>query len=114
MIQKVTREQVLNYAKVSKDQAGIHIDPESAAKAGFQRPVVHGMYVMGLAQSLYLIEHPEHWIVSYSMKFQQPLLIEEEVSFFYNKQQDCIEVSILAKENRSIAIGNFEVKEWLR
>ena len=63
MKKHITRAEVLRYANASNDKAAIHIDDEIAKKAGFERPIVHGMYVMGLAQSIYLKEHPTQWIV---------------------------------------------------
>ena len=113
MIRTITQAEVLHYATVSKDQAAIHMDPKSAKRAGFERPIVHGMYLMGLAQSIYIKEHPTHWIVNYYMKFRQSVLVDEEVSFQFEQQQSSVEVSIMTKENRSIAIGNFEIKECL-
>ncbi|MFJ7666447.1 MaoC family dehydratase [Lysinibacillus sp. NPDC097195] len=110
MKKTITAEQVLNYAHVSQDHAAIHVSTEAAKQAGFERPIVHGMYLMGLAQSLYIKENPLKWIFRYSMRFQQPLLIDEEVTFRFVEKHNTIEVMILSN-NDKIALGYFEVKE---
>lgn len=112
MKKTITREDVLRYAEASNDKAAIHIDDHFAKKSGFNRPIVHGMYLMGVAQSIYLKEHPTSWIYDYFIKFQQPLLVDEEVVFQFDKKEDWIEVSIQTNDARFIAVGHFKVKEW--
>lgn len=111
MKKTITAKQVLQYAQVSNDMAAIHINAEAAKQAGFERPIVHGMYLMGLAQSMYLKKQPMKWIVRYDMRFQQSLLIDEDVTFRYVAKDNQIEVVILTNNNDIIALGFFEVKE---
>jgi acyl dehydratase len=111
MKKTVTAKQVQYYAQVSKDDAAIHIHAEAAKQSGFERPIVHGMYLMGLAQSLYIKEHPLKWVVRYDMRFQKPLLIDEEVTFRFIEKHNTIEVSLLTNNNDLIALGFFDVKE---
>jgi acyl dehydratase len=107
----VTTEAIKRYAAVSKDTAGIHIDKEAAEKAGYDRPIAHGMYIMGLAQSLYLADHPKQWITKYDMKFQKPLLVDT-VAIFDFKSSDCnIEVNVTTDTGEVIALGFFSVTE---
>lgn len=107
----VTAEDIQRYAVVSKDTAAIHIDNEAAEKAGYKRPIAHGMYIMGLAQSLYLADHPKQWITKYDMKFQKPLFVDT-VAFFDFVFSDCnIEVTVTAETGEVIALGSFLVKE---
>ncbi|MFF2754131.1 MaoC family dehydratase [Psychrobacillus sp. NPDC058041] len=107
----VTAEAIQRYAVVSKDSAAIHIDNEAATRAGYKRPIAHGMYIMGLAQSLYLADHPKQWITEYDMKFQKPLLVDTFAIFDF-KSSDCnIEVTVTAETGDVIASGSFSVKE---
>lgn len=107
----VTTEAIKRYAAVSKDTAGIHIDKEAAEKAGYNRPIAHGMYIMGLAQSLYLADHPTKMIAEYKMKFQKSLLVDSFAIFDF-KSSDCnIEVTVTADTGDIIASGSFSVKE---
>ncbi|WP_391119018.1 MaoC family dehydratase [Psychrobacillus sp. L3] len=107
----VTTGAIKRYAAISKDNAAIHIDNKAAAKAGYNRPIAHGMYIMGLAQSLYLADHPTKWITEYKMKFQKPLFVDT-VAIFYFVSSDCnIEVTVTAETGEVIALGSFSVKE---
>ncbi|MGG0658555.1 MaoC family dehydratase [Rummeliibacillus pycnus] len=108
----ITTEEIHHYAKVSKDNASIHIDQSAAHQAGFERPIVHGMYLMGLAQSLYLKTHPNQWIQQYEMRFQQSLLVDQEVDFHFEIQGNNVQIHLSTFNQKNIALGTFYVKEW--
>lgn len=107
----ITAETIRQYATTSKDTSAIHLDEEAAAKAGYKRPITHGMYIMGLAQSLYLAQHPSQWISTYHMKFQQPLLIDTVVFFDFEVSEGDIHVTVTDESGEMIASGTFSVKE---
>ncbi|WP_136605320.1 MaoC family dehydratase [Paenibacillus dokdonensis] len=114
MKKRITCEAILLYAAVSKDMADIHLDTEAAAMAGFKRPIVHGMYIMGLAQSLYLREHPAQWITTYDMKFHKPLLVDSVVSFDFVDRDGHIQVTVTDENGEVITSGILSVKERQR
>ncbi len=111
MKKHITAEAIQQYAATSKDTSAIHLNVEAAAKAGFKRPVAHGMYIMGLAQSLYLTEHPSQWITTYSMKFQKPLLVDTVVIFDFEVCDGHIQVTVAIESGEVIASGAFTVEE---
>ncbi|OAB40445.1 MaoC family dehydratase [Paenibacillus antarcticus] len=111
MKKRITSYDIQQYAAISKDTATIHLNIEAAARAGFKRPVAHGMYIMGLAQSLYLIEHPSQWITTYSMKFQKPLLIDTVAMFNFEVCDGNINVNVVIESGEVIASGTFTVEE---
>lgn len=107
----ITHKAILQYAVASKDMADIHLDAEVASRAGFKRPIVHGMYIMGLAQSVYMTEHPTQWITTYDMTFHKPLLIDS-IAIFDFVASDCnIQVTVTTERGEVIAKGIFSVKE---
>lgn len=110
----ITVEAIEKYAAVSKDKAAIHLDVDAARKAGFEQPLVHGMYVMGLAQSLYIEEHPTQWITAYKMKFQNPLFVDTVAVFNFERLKDSVEVAVTTETGDKIAAGTFLVKELQR
>lgn len=114
MKKRITYEAIKQYAAASKDMADIHLDPEIAKSAGFKRPIVHGMYIMGLAQSLYMVEHPTKWITSYDMKFQKPILVDSEITFEYKGSFGVIQVSVTDDVGEVVASGTLSVKERLQ
>lgn len=108
----ITTEVIQQYATVSQDTAAIHLDRDVAAKAGFKRPIVHGMYLMGLAQSIYLAKHPRQWITQYEMKFHKPMLVDTVARFDFEPDDDStIKVTVTADDDTLIASGAFSVKE---
>ncbi|GIP23362.1 MaoC family dehydratase [Paenibacillus sp. J22TS3] len=116
MRKQITAEGIRRYAVASKDMADIHLDDEAAQRAGYKRPIAHGMYIMGLAQSIYAKEHKEKWIQSCGMRFQKPLPIDTAVNFVYEEQGGSVLVTVTAEDGGRIATGTLTVKEgvtWL-
>lgn len=107
----ITAEAIRKYAAASQDLAAIHLDEDAAAKAGFKRPIAHGMYLMGLAQSLYIAEHPTQWITKYDMKFQQPVEVDNVVIFDFIDNDGAVKVTLTTEAGDVIASGAFSVKE---
>ncbi|URN93708.1 MAG: MaoC family dehydratase [Candidatus Pristimantibacillus lignocellulolyticus] len=107
----ITSHIIKQYAAVSKDHASIHVNAEVATKIGYKRPIAHGMYVMGLAQSIYLMQHPTKWIMNYNMTFQKPLLVDTVAIFEYIEHNEEIIVSVSVESGEVIASGAFSVKE---
>lgn len=111
MRKRITSDSVRAYASVSKDTAPIHLEQEAAARAGYKRPIAHGMYMMGLAQALYLTEHPTQWITTFHMKFFKPLLVDTDVVFHFEASDEEVRVTVTANPGEVIAQGAFSVKE---
>ncbi|MBD7968508.1 MaoC family dehydratase [Paenibacillus gallinarum] len=111
MKKRITADHIQQYAAASKDRAAIHLNAEAAARAGYKRPIVHGMYIMGIAQSLYLAEHPAQWIKTCNMKFINPLLTDAVASFHFEVCVDQIDITVTAETGEVIAKGTFSVEE---
>jgi acyl dehydratase len=107
----ITAEAIRLYAAASQDLDAIHLDEDAAAKAGFKRPIAHGMYLMGLAQSLYIEEHQAQWITQYEMKFHQPVEVDNVVMFDYADDDALVKVTLTTEAGDVIATGAFSVKE---
>ncbi|WP_340007343.1 MaoC family dehydratase [Paenibacillus sp. FSL K6-0276] len=107
----ITVEAIRQYAVASQDLAAIHLDEDAAAKAGFKRPIAHGMYLMGLAQSLYIAEHRAQWITEYEMKFHQPVEVDNVVIFDFAEDDCPVKVTLTTEAGDLIATGAFSVKE---
>lgn len=108
---RITTEAVRKYASASQDTAAIHLDWDAASEAGFQRPIAHGMYLMGLAQSIYIAKHPVHWITQYEMKFHKPIFVDTLAIFDFEDNKCNIKVTVTTEEGDLIASGTFSVKE---
>lgn len=114
----ITAAAIRQYAEASGDMAAIHLDHAAAGEAGYERPIAHGMYVMGLAQSLYLAnldlaslaEHQLPWISASSMRFQRPLLQDTIANFEFVECGEQVDVKVTSEHGEVIATGSFAVK----
>lgn len=90
---RVTMEDVRLFADVTGDDNPIHIDEDAGAQSRFGRPVVHGVYVLGLASKVLGRDFPGPGsiAVSISAKFLRPVPVGEEVT---------IEVKVAEKVER--------------
>ena len=78
----VTMDDVRAFADVTGDDNPIHIDEQAGAASRFGRPVVHGVYVLGLASKVLGRDFPGPGsiAVSLSAKFLRPVPVGEEVT----------------------------------
>jgi acyl dehydratase len=65
----VTPLQLALFAAASGDHNPLHLDPEVARRAGFDKPVVHGMLSMALAGRLFTREFGPHALVRLHTRF---------------------------------------------
>ena len=67
------------YAEASGDDNPLHHDPAIAAKAGLDRPPVHGMLIVGCFETFLREWRPEVSVARLSAKFIRPLLVGEGI-----------------------------------
>ena len=78
----IAMDDVRTFADVTGDDNPIHIDEEAGRQSRFGRPVVHGVYVLGLASKVLGRDFPGAGsiAVSLSAKFLRPVPVGEEVT----------------------------------
>lgn len=111
MQKQITAKAIQHYAMIAKDHADIHLDVEAAIQWGYDRPIAHGMYMMGLAQSLYIAEHPSQWITTYAIKFSKSILVDSKVIFHFSVNKSHVEVQVLSTDQDLLLSGHLVVKE---
>ena len=72
--------QLALFAAASGDHNPLHLDPEVARKAGFDRPVVHGMLTMALAGRLFTQQFGAGCIRSLHTRFAGVALAGETIT----------------------------------
>ena len=79
----VSQETINDYADLSGDYNPIHADPDAAAKAGFDRPILHGLCTMGIATRAILQTRspgaPER-LKSMFVRFSKPVFPGETIA----------------------------------
>lgn len=78
----LTMDDVRAFADITGDDNPIHIDEEAGRNSRFGRPVVHGVYLLGLASKVLGRDFPGPGsiAVSLSAKFLRPVPVGEEVT----------------------------------
>ena len=78
----LTMDDVRAFADITGDDNPIHIDEEAGKASRFGRPVVHGVYILGLASKVLGRDFPGPGsiAVALSAKFLRPVPVGEEVT----------------------------------
>lgn len=79
-----TRPEAAILYRLNKDRNPLHIDPAYAAKAGFDRPILHGLCTWGLAARAMLqgvLDYDETRLRSVEARFSRPVFPGETVRF---------------------------------
>lgn len=90
---RLTMDDVRAFAEITGDDNPIHIDEEAGRASRFGQPVVHGVYILGLASKVLGRDFPGPGsiAVSLSARFLRPVPVGEEVT---------IEVKVVEKIER--------------
>jgi len=77
----VKEEDVINFAKVSKDYNPIHLDEEYAKKTFFEQRIVHGMLLGGYISSVIANDYPGQGSIylEQNLSFKNPCFIDDEI-----------------------------------
>jgi|SRR5690606_28869517 len=89
----ITAEDVRVFAAVTGDDNPIHVDEEYAEQTRFGRPIVHGVFLLGIISKVLGRDFPGHGsvAVSISARFLRPVPVGSEIT---------VEVKIAEKIDR--------------
>ncbi len=79
----ISAEDVRDFAKVSGDDNPIHIDEDYIANStDFERPIVHGVFLLAVVSKVLGRDFPGYGsvAVSLSSKFIRPVLVDSEIT----------------------------------
>ena len=78
----ITTKDVQMFADVTGDDNPIHVDPEYAKSSRFEKPVVHGVLLLGLISKVLGRDFPGHGSVAVgiSCRFLRPVPVGAEVT----------------------------------
>lgn len=68
------------FYRLNHDRNPLHADPEYAARAGFKRPILHGLATYGVAAVAVAKAFPERTIRSFDTRFSKPVFPGETIS----------------------------------
>lgn len=78
----ITAEEVELFAQVTGDDNPIHVDEEYAKQTRFGRPIVHGVFLLGIISKVLGRDFPGHGsvAVSISARFLRPVPVGSEIT----------------------------------
>jgi acyl dehydratase len=80
--------------RLNVDRNPLHIDPEVAAKAGFPKPILHGLCLYGMAARAILqgmLDYDVARLLSLNTRFSAPLYPGEVVDFHLWRSSDAVQ-----------------------
>lgn len=77
----VSPVQLALFAAASGDHNPLHLDPEAARRAGFERPVVHGMLSMAMAARVFTQNLGAGCVRELQTRFSGVALVGETIDF---------------------------------
>lgn len=98
-----TASEVAEFARLSGDTNPIHLDPEAARRAGFEREVVHGVLVTGLISRVLgtQLPGPGTILLQQQLRYLRPVYPDQPVRAF-------VEVTT-AREDKPV----FGLRTWV-
>lgn len=78
----ISAEDVQTFAQVTGDDNPIHVDPDYARDTRFGKPIVHGVFLLGIISKVLGRDFPGHGsvAVSLSARFIRPVPVGSEVT----------------------------------
>lgn len=90
-IEIATQPNMALFYRLNHDRNPLHAAPESARKAGFDRPILHGLATYGAAAAAIARAFPDRTIQSFETRFSKPVLPGETITVeLWEEQPGCI------------------------
>ncbi|MES3630585.1 MAG: MaoC family dehydratase [Longimonas sp.] len=109
----ITAEDVQTFADITGDDNPLHVDPDYAAEnSRFGKPVVHGVFLLGLISKVLGRDYPGHGsiAVGISCRFLRPVPVGSEVTVEIkvsdkNEEREHIKVRTYVYLDGKMALG---------
>jgi acyl dehydratase len=81
-VKKFSGDDVRDFARISGDMNPIHLDPETASRSIFGKPVVHGMLLNGLISAAIGMDLPGEGTIylGQDSRFKSPVFYDDEIT----------------------------------
>lgn len=80
----IGRDDLRRYAEASQDMNPLHLDPQTARRAGFPDVIAHGMYSAGLVAAELVRRHGEGALLRYAVRFRSPVHLGDTLTLTCN------------------------------
>lgn len=103
-IYSVSQAKINQFAKVSGGMGRIHIDPKYAEKTIFNKPLVHGLYLLALIEK----EARKHRMgnSNVNVTFLNPIMVDEKFKIQFTKKEIGFWEILIVTEELKAAVGS--------
>ncbi len=104
-----TRADAAILYRLNVDRNPLHIDPEFAARAGFPRPILHGLCTYGIGARLLisnLLDYNPDRLKSFDVRFSSAVYPGETLSFEFWRDGDVVSFQAFVRERGKKVIDN--------
>jgi acyl dehydratase len=109
VIEVATREDQALLYRLNGDRHPLHIDPDFAGRAGFQRPILHGLCTFGITCRVAMRHYAENdpaRILSHRARFSGTLFPGETIAMSLWRDGQIVSFEAHAKDRGTRVIGN--------
>lgn len=109
VVELATTPQAALLYRLNGDWNPVHIFPETARAAGFERPILHGLCSFGMAARAVIrtsCDNDPHRLKSFSTRFSAPMFPGETLSVEIWDADGAVHFRALAKERQKVVLGN--------
>lgn len=105
----IKEEDVINFAKVSKDYNPIHLNEDYAKSSIFKKRIVHGMLLGGYISSIIANDYPGEGSIylQQNLSFKNPCFINDEIEVIVElieKKENKYKLSTIVKREDSVIL----------
>ena len=94
--------------RLNGDLNPIHVDPDSARKAGFERPILHGLCTYGVVGYLLTrtaCDHDPSRLRSLGVRFSSPVFPGEKIRIEATRDAQCVRFRALVPERGQVVLS---------
>jgi acyl dehydratase len=97
--------------RLSGDRNPVHVDPDVATKAGFERPILHGLCTLGIAAQVLsrsIDPNASRRIRSLACRFTRPVTPGDALSVEYWARGDAVRFQVRKASDGAVVLGRGE------
>lgn len=104
-----TREDAALLYRLNVDRNPLHVDPQAAKRAGFSRPILHGLCTYGIAGRLlltHLLDYRPERLRSLETRFSSAVLPGETLTFEFWRDADVVSFRASVRARSKVVLDN--------
>ena len=109
VVDTATRLDAALLYRLNVDRNPLHVDPEAALRAGFPRPILHGLCTYGIGARLviaHLLDYAPERLKTFDVRFSSAVFPGETLSFEFWRDGDVVSFQAFVRERGKKVLDN--------